>query len=327
MRRDGFIGNERLISVIFDRIRANKLPHALLITGPSGSGKTSLAQLIAKAVCCDEKHKSGIIPCENCRSCRKADAKAHPDIHYLEKDPQKNTIRVDETRSFLSGFELTPNESDIKVYIINDGETLGKEAQNVLLKTLEEPIGNALFMILTESVSAMLPTVCSRCMTFSMERIDENTLARHLSSQKGVDAQTALKAARLSGGYVGAAYEILSDKGGFTGRDTAMELLSKLAKSDKAGALAVMMSKSVCTKEALIEIYSEMQLAMRDIASKDYGIEHPDFFFTKEESEELRRRFSVSKALSFYDALAAEKSELSANGNPGLSALRIISAL
>lgn len=319
---ENFLGNEKLTKLIFEKLRDGSLSHAYMFVGPDGSGKKTLAFLIAKAVCCDAENS----PCGVCNACKKVDDGVHPDVHFIAKEPGDATIKVDAIRKFISGINLTPNEASKKIYIIDNAETLGKEAQNVLLKTLEEPTGNALFMLLATSEAAILPTVRSRCTAFTMEPVSAELLKKHLMKKYGIDGEAAEKAVKISGGYVGAAYDAVEKKGGkFEFRDTAFSVLAEMAKGNKAKALALLSQKSVCTRDKLTQIYLCMQLAMRDIAAKSYGESHFEFFDSAEEAMQIKRKFTLSKALALYDFLENEKGELARNGNPSLSALRIIS--
>ncbi len=320
---EALLCNEKTLDMFLSKIKTKSLAHAYLITGPDGSGKKTLASFVAKALCCTGED----IPCGKCSACIKAEHGTHPDIHILKREAGDATIKVDAVRKFIGGTELSPNEADTKIFIIDEAHTLGKEAQNVLLKTLEEPSGSVLFMLLASSEAAVLPTVRSRCMKIAMDKIPSDILAKHLEKKYGVSAPEAMRAARLSGGSVGAAYDALEGKGGFAMREIAFKVLAALASGDKTAALASLCAKSACTKEKLTEIYSYMQLAMRDAAAKDYAKSHAEFFDSTEESERIRRKFTQSRALAFYDVLENEKGEINRNGNPTLSALRVASAI
>ncbi len=306
-----------------EKIRSGSLSHAYLLIGPDGSGKTTFVMNVIKEMFCESGEKR---PCGFCSACKKLDTLSHPDLQILSKDPQDATIKVKAVREFLKGIELAPNEAPFRVYVIDDAETLGKEAQNALLKTLEEPSGRAKFFLLATTDATLLSTVRSRCMSFPMESIPTEKLMLHLIKKYKCDEDTARKAARLSEGYVGAAYNIMEKKGAFSLRDTSYEILKALATESKAHA-ASLLSLKATGKESLIALYSELQLAMRDVAARSYGVSHPQYFISEEQRAEIARRISFAKAISLYELLEKEKNELYRNGNVQLSVLRFIQAV
>lgn len=317
------IGNEKLLHMFSSKIRSQTLSHAYLLTGPEGSGKTSLVMRIIKEIFCES---DGERPCGHCGGCKKVESLTHPDLQILSKEPQDTTIKVKAVRDFLKGIELAPNEAPFRIYVIDDAETLGKEAQNALLKTLEEPTGRAKFFLLATTDATLLSTVRSRCMSFPMETVPTEKLMSHLMKKYGCDEESARKAARLSEGYAGVAYNILEKKGTYELRETSFDILKALTLESKALGASLLFAKA-SGKDRLIEIYSDIQLAFRDIAARSYGISHPQYFASEEQRVEFARRISFSKALDLYDFLEKEKNELYRNGNVQLSVLRFIQAV
>ena len=159
-----------------------------------------------------------------------------------------------------------------------------------------------------------------------MESVPTEKLMSHLMKKYSCDEETARKAARLSEGYVGAAYNVMEKKGSYTLRDTTFEILKVLTTESKAMGSALLFSKAT-SKESLIAIYSELQLAMRDVAARSYGAAHPQYFASEEQRAEISRRLSFAKAVALFDTLEKEKNELYRNGNVQLSVLRFISAV
>lgn len=306
-----------------EKILNGTLSHAYLLTGPEGSGKSTFAMQTVKEMFCES---DGHRPCGHCGACKKVETLSHPDLLILKKEPQDATIKVKAVREFLRGIELAPNEAPFRVYIIDDAETLGKEAQNALLKTLEEPTGRAKFILLATTDATLLSTVRSRCMSFAMEAIPTEKLMPHLMKKYKCDEESARKAARLSEGYVGAAYNVMEKKGAFSLRDASLEILKALTFDTKAVSASLLSSKAT-GKDSLIAIYSELQLAMRDVAARSYGIAHPQYFISEGQRAEIARRISFAKALSLYELLEKEKNELYRNGNVQLSVLRFIQAV
>ncbi len=157
MNFDGFLGNERAKNYVNSAFANNAFPHALLITGERGIGKKTLAALISRALVCSEDEK----PCNICNSCLKAKNLTHPDIRYISPEGGKS-IGVKEIRNLKKDALLRPNDSDRKVYIINNADSLTHEAQDAFLKILEEPPVFTFFILLCYNLSDLLPTIVSR---------------------------------------------------------------------------------------------------------------------------------------------------------------------
>ena len=155
------------------------LSHATIIRGGSEDERYALAQRLAMALLCEGP---GEKPCGTCAHCEKARRGIHPDILTYDQDEQTRTIYVDQIRALRDDAVVMPNEASRKVYIIRHAGAMNSSAQNALLKVLEEPPGGAAFILTAETYESLLPTVRSRCTTFSAD-------AGHTAGQK---AETAL---------------------------------------------------------------------------------------------------------------------------------------
>ncbi|MDE7389431.1 MAG: hypothetical protein K2M82_00580 [Lachnospiraceae bacterium] len=162
------IGDTPICRQIESLIASHRLPHAIVLEGSVISKGRSAAQYIAKASVCSSDIDC---PCERCQNCRKADEDIHPDIYTVKITDKKQAIGVGEIRTMISDCFIKPNEASGKVYLIFDKMTT--EAQNALLKILEEPPQNVRFIIVTESSSTLLQTVRSRSAIFKIEDSSE----------------------------------------------------------------------------------------------------------------------------------------------------------
>lgn len=140
--------------------QAGRIVHALLFAGPHGTGKRSAAALFARAALCQSADADK--PCGVCPACKKCLAGTHPDVHVVA--PEKSTIKVEQIRTLIERLSLAPYEGGRKIAVIERADRMGESAQNALLKTLESPTGDVLFILLTEAPGALLPTVVSRCL-------------------------------------------------------------------------------------------------------------------------------------------------------------------
>ena len=149
------------------RLEAGRgLSHAYILAGPAGCGKRTLAGLLSQALVCAG---AGEVPCGACPHCRKAAAGIHPDIQHWR--PEKRDFTVGQVRAIRSDAYLLPNEAGRKVYVLEDAQALNEEAQNALLKLLEEGPAYAAFLLLTDHAGALLPTVRSRCELLSLSPV------------------------------------------------------------------------------------------------------------------------------------------------------------
>lgn len=197
MNFTGFYGNEPIKTVLNAH-----LFHAYLIEGPEGSGKRTLADRITGGLLCEGNNP----PCGACRQCYKLKQNCHPDLIRIP-----NSISVDELRKLLAEIVFTPNDAAYKVYRIDGAEALSPAAQNLLLKTLEEPPKYAVFLLLCNSKEGLLQTVRSRCQVLSLAPLPEPILEEHFRKTYGEYNDRARAAVLLSAGFLGKALQIYED--------------------------------------------------------------------------------------------------------------------
>lgn len=200
MNFDGFYGN----TPIKTALNAH-LFHAYLIEGPTGSGRHTLASLLTNALVCDGENP----PCRACRQCYKISQGCHPDVIDIPSE-----IPVEELRELLADLPLKPNDAKHKVYRIDRAEKLHPTAQNLLLKTLEEPPAHAVFLLLCNSKEGVLPTVRSRCQILSLAPLPEDVIQGYFKTVFGVYGEKERNAVLLSAGFLGKALEIYKNEDG-----------------------------------------------------------------------------------------------------------------
>ena len=158
-------GNHALKELLKPRLAQGKLGHAYIVAGAEGSGKHTLAAILAQAMVCAG---TGAKPCGSCPDCKKALAGIHPDIITILPEPDKTAISVDQIRRMRADAYIRPNEAARKVYILEFCDRLRGEAQNAMLKLLEEGPAYAAFLLLAENQGNLLVTVRSRCETLAL---------------------------------------------------------------------------------------------------------------------------------------------------------------
>lgn len=204
-----FAGNARAKELTAHAFDAGHIPHAILIDGPSGAGKRTFARLLAQAAVCDGE---GEKPCGTCRQCRNALALHHPDIIEVEGGKGPRSFSVDAVRQVRTSAVVGPNDAARKVYILVHVQNMSEQAQNALLKLIEEPPAYALFLLTCDSRFRVLPTVRSRCMELSLGPVPEDEAVGILCAQDAELSEPGAHAAvRMASGLIGRAKRGLYD--------------------------------------------------------------------------------------------------------------------
>ncbi len=230
MKLTNFIGNEKVIDRLSKLLESGRFPHALIIEGEEGIGKKTLARDLACALVCRGEDK----PCGECSQCKKAMSGVHPDISEYIPSGTANSFHVDTVRNIINDAYVQPNEADYKVYILANAHCMNPNAQNALLKILEEPPKYVVFILTTESKSALLSTVLSRSVCVSLEGVDIGRAANYITSHcEGVDYNTAKKTAETFNGNIGKAISSLQDSKTSELVDVCNKICKALASSNE----------------------------------------------------------------------------------------------
>jgi DNA polymerase III subunit delta' len=212
----GIKGQERAVSVLSRAAARKRVAHAYLFEGIEGCGKKTTALAFAAGLFCGAPN-----PCGTCPSCRKMLKLQHPDLHMVEPDGQ--FIKIDQVRELQRELSYRPVEAPLKVAVIEAAERMNPAAGNALLKTLEEPPGNSVLILLSENAPGMLPTVLSRCQRLAFSPLPSEALQEILIDE-GFEPEAARYAAVMAGGSLAKAREAVSEAGGARRRDLLEEV-------------------------------------------------------------------------------------------------------
>lgn len=177
MNLNSFIGNYHIKNQLSALFCQKKFPHAILLEGEKGLGKRTLAKIIAQAAVCENLEED--LACETCASCQKVEKEIHPDVIYPEKTGVMQSYSITTVRKIRVDAYVAPNESSRKVYIFTDADTMGIPAQNALLKVLEEPPQNVIFILTCQSSTNLLATLCSRMLRFAVSTVSQEELQEY----------------------------------------------------------------------------------------------------------------------------------------------------
>lgn len=227
------LGHEQIIGHLRNAITMDKVSHAYIINGPDKSGKMMLAEAFAQTLQCErlsETIASGgaAEPCMECHSCRQAEGRNQPDIIYV-KHEKPNTISVDDIRTQVNNdIVIKPYSSSHKIYIIDEAEKMNVQAQNALLKTIEEPPAYAVILLLTTNADTFLPTILSRCVSLNIKAVADEKIKKFLMSRYQVPDYQADICVAFAQGNVGKAIQLASSED-FNGmKASALQLIRRL---------------------------------------------------------------------------------------------------
>lgn len=203
------IGQEQIKEHLQNALSTGKISHAYIINGEKSTGKEFIAKVFAMALQCE---KGEIDPCLECHSCKQALTNNHPDIIRVVHE-KPNTISVDDIRTQVNNdVGIKPYSGPYKVYIINEAEKMTSQAQNAILKTLEEPPVYAVILLLTSNVNSLLPTILSRCVVLNMKPVADELVKKYLMEQLQVPDYKAEVCVAFARGNIGKAKALASSE-------------------------------------------------------------------------------------------------------------------
>jgi len=217
-----FYGNSWLVNYFKKIIREDKLKHAYLFSGPDGIGRSTFVRRFAQALLCQQPGSDGD-PCGQCISCAKIEKDQHFDVKVMARDPGAKDFKVSQVLEAEKFLSITPYSSPFKIVVFKDFDQANVEAQNAILKTLEEAPSYAILILIAESTQNLLPTVISRCEVIDFRSVDLETL-REMLQCMFPDHPSIELAARLADGRPGMAIRYCQPDGAlFAEREAAVQ--------------------------------------------------------------------------------------------------------
>lgn len=353
------IGHENIIAHMQEAIAAGKISHAYILNGPADSGKKMLAEAFAMALQCErvqaltgraespesrdeipaasgggersstqnrplEKRQkvlpSQIDACGVCPSCHRALGHNQPDIIYVTHEKPK-IISVREVREQLvDNVEIRPYSSRYKVYIVDEAEKMNVQAQNAILKTIEEPPSYAVILLLTENADSFLPTIRSRCVTLNLKAVSEEKIRAFLMEQYQLPDYQAQMFTAFSQGNVGMAKKLATSESFQELKDIVVSQLTKMP-DIPVYELETRVAELDDLKEQTQEYLDLLWFWFRDVLLLKSGAESAGLIFAEQEMILRRQAGEITYAglSGIFDEISHAQHRLQANVNRNLT--------
>jgi len=307
------IGQEQIKEHLQNAIAMDKVSHAYILHGELGAGKEYISRIFSMTLQCERK---GADPCGECRSCKQAESRNHPDIIWVSHE-KPNSIGVEDIRSQVNNdMEIKPYYGPRKIYIINEAEKMTPQAQNALLKTLEEPPAYGIILLLTTNVDALLPTIVSRCVVLNMRPVKDRDIEEYLMKQLHVPDYKARLCAAFARGNTGKAKHLAENEDFDHIKEEAVSLLKYIKDMEIAEIVTAIKKIS----EYKLDVNSYMDILFvwfRDVLLFKATKEPNDLIF-KEEIQYIKKtadRSSYEGIERILNALDKTQQRIAANVN------------
>ena len=307
------VGQQQIKEHLQNALSTGKISHAYIINGEKSSGKEFIAKVFAMALQCEE---GSMEPCQECRSCKQALSGNHPDIIRVVHE-KPNSVSVDDIRTQVNNdVAVKPYSSPYKVYIISEAEKMTVQAQNAILKTLEEPPAYAVILLLTDNVNSLLPTILSRCVVLNMKPVPDALVKEYLCSQLQVPDYKAEVCAAFARGNVGKAKMLATSEDFENIKAEALALLKYIQEMDLNEIVAAV--KKITEYKLEIQDYLDICAIWYRDALLFKATRDMNHLIFREEIQALRRtaqRSSYEGIENIIKALDTAKQRLDANVN------------
>ena len=313
-----FLGNEKLKEQISSLAESGRLPHAIVIEGDEGLGKRTFAREIALNLFC---RSDGERPCRNCAQCSKVLKGVHPDVFEYSATGGARSFHVDVVRDVIDDVIVKPNEAQYKIYILGNCQCMNESSQNALLKVLEEPPEYVIFILTATTKSALLGTVLSRSVVFTVEGVEPSLGAEYICEKlDSVEYSDAYNAMNIWSGNIGKAIQTLNDGKLSKIATVANDIANAMLQSSE---YELLKSCSVFEKdkETLVSTLTLLKTIFRDALL--YG-KSPDTLSGQSETVKmLATRLTADKLLALINTCDSMRLLAEKNGNNSILITKI----
>ncbi len=319
-------GQDAALAWLRHALEADRLPHGLIFAGPTGVGKATTARALGAAFLCQQP--KGADACGTCDSCRVLQADNHPDFHTIVKEHIRYHDKGGKSKGITLSIQVIRPEliepasrkavmGRGKVFVIEQADLMNDDAQNAMLKTLEEPAGRTLIVLLTDQPGGLLPTIRSRCQLVRFAPIEESVVRRELERRQ-IDRNTAADAAAIAQGSLGLALKWIDDGVVVAARDLTSQI-DELLGGNPPVDLPDWLKKAA-------ESYAQKQLERDELASKDQATREGLTLYLHIAANRFRLRLSetldpdeLDRACTAIDGVVRAEGYLNSNVNVALT--------
>lgn len=307
------VGHKDILKYISSAVENNRVSHAYILNGERGSGKKMLANLFAMTLLCETGDNE---PCGKCHSCKRAESGNHPDIIRVTHE-KPNSISVDDIRTQVNNtVDIKPYQGPYKVYIIPQADMMTPQAQNAILKTIEEPPSYAVFLLLTENAETLLPTINSRCVMLKLRNIKDTLIKKYLMENLEIPDYKADMCTAFAQGNMGRAIMLANSDHFNEIREEAVQLLKHISEMELNEIVAAVKNISVYKLE-ITDYLDIIMIWYRDVllykATKE--IDKVVFKDQLQSIKEQARKSSYEGIELILESLEKAKARLKANVN------------
>ena len=307
------VGHKDILKYISSAVENNTVSHAYILNGERGSGKKMLANLFAMTLLCETGDNE---PCGKCHSCKQAESGNHPDIIRVTHE-KPNSISVDDIRTQVNNtVDIKPYQGPYKVYIIPQADMMTPQAQNAILKTIEEPPSYAVFLLLTENAETLLPTINSRCVMLKLRNIKDTLIKKYLMENLEIPDYKADMCTAFAQGNMGRAIMLANSDHFNEIREEAVQLLKHISEMELNEIVAAVKNISVYKLE-ITDYLDIIMIWYRDVllykATKE--IDKVVFKDQLQSIKEQARKSSYEGIELILESLEKAKARLKANVN------------
>lgn len=308
-------GHQQIVQTLMNAVSRDHVVHAYLFSGPAGVGKETTARAFARALLCSQPVAGDA--CGVCRDCRQLMSHNHPDFYTLQ--PAGASIKIEQVRGMLRRIPYRSYQGGRKVFLIQQAELMTADASNCLLKTLEEPPGDTVIILISDQPQSLLPTIISRCQQCSFKSIPLPELSRGLVVLHGLDPAEAGLTAAMAGGSMGKALAYAA--GAYQAEQSlAIGLAHDLAGS--ASCEALLMAEQIAEQKGKVSAILEMlRCWYRDLlvfkltgeTGLLYNLDHV------ETVTKTAKNFQTESLLQILEEIETARKKIEANANTRLA--------
>lgn len=310
------IGHRDIVLTLKKSVLKGRIAHAYLFAGPPGVGKKTMAGFFARVLLCESPQEGDA--CGNCRSCRQAEADNNPDLHLIR--PTGASIKIEQMRELIRKVQFKPYQGERQVFIIEQAETMTVEAANSFLKTLEEPAGHSVFILITDQPHLVLPTILSRCLILQLRPLSNKQITQWLVNALNLECDKAAGLAPLAGGSIGRAMALARGDESPELRTKVIGVLNELPHMSRFRALTVAeeLAGERSTAEKTLDI---MLLWFRDLLVYNYTSDKNNLVNRElaEQAAEQCKRYGSGNLVAILEEIKQARAHVAANTNSRLS--------